>query len=156
MSIDEDFPMSKNQVRVLVVGLVAMAVFGAALFGGVLPGLKPNYSAPSTVTVDGEPYYYTTVAMNQPSLFSNFTLPQTFSFHNLTFTLWLTDWGSSSGALLHGNGTEPNGTVSSFVLGDVPYPPSSATLYVSPDRAFAISWPGGPLGGVWVRLMVRA
>lgn len=155
MSIDDDFPMSKNQVRVLVIGLVAMAAFGAALFGGFLPGLKPNYTPPSTVTVNGEPYYYTTVAMNQPALFSNTTLPQSFSFRNTTFVLWFTNWGAPAGALLHGNGTESSGTVSSFILGETAEPPSEATLYVSPDRTFAVSWPGGPLGGVWVRLMVH-
>lgn len=147
--------MSKNQVRVLVIGLVVMSAFGAALFGGLLPGLKPNYAAPPTLTVDGEQYYYATVAMNPPALFSNSTLPQSFSFHNLTFALWFTNWFASTGALVHGNGTEPNGTVSSFILGYAQYPPHNTTLYVSPDREFAVYWPGGLLGGVWIRLMVR-
>lgn len=148
--------MSRTQVKVLIVGLVVMGVFGVALFGGVLPGLKPNYSFPATVSVDGEPYYYTSVALNWPGFLSNFTAPQPYIFHNVSFWLWMTNWGAPMGALVHGNGTEPNGTVSSFVLGESVVPPVNTTFYLSPDRAFAVSWSGGLFGGPWVRLMVRA
>lgn len=147
--------MSRTQVRVLVVGLVIMAVIGGLLFGGVLPGLKPNYSEPTTVTIGGEAYYYTLVKLRAPALLSNSTTPQSFLFHNISFFLWVTNWNSFSGGLVWGNGTEPNGTVSNFVLGMSVNPPVDSELYVAPDRAFAVSWPGGWFGGTTVRLMVR-
>ena len=155
MSLDTDYPMSRTQARALVVGLVSMAVIGGLLFGGALPGLKPNYSEPATVTIDGEAYYYTLVRLPSPALFSNSTAPQAFLFHNVSFFLWVTNWDSFSGGLVHGNGTEPNGTVSSFVLGSSSSPPVDSQLFVAPDRAFAVAWAGGWFGGTSVRLMVH-
>jgi len=156
MGMDQDFPMSRTQGKVLVVGLVVMVVIGFALFGGFLPGLKPNYTPPSTVLVEGEPYYYTTVWLNSPSVFSNSTAPQPFVFHNVTFELWVTNWDSPTGGLVHGNGTERNGSVASFVLGNSVSPPMSTSLFVSSDRGFAVYWSGGFLAGPSVRLMVHA
>ncbi|HYA70122.1 MAG TPA: hypothetical protein VEH28_01965 [Thermoplasmata archaeon] len=155
MSIDDDFPMSRTQARVLVAGLVIMGVLGVALFGGLIPGLKPNYTMPATLSLDGREYYYTSVLLNSPAILSNLTAPQPFSFHNVSFWLWVTNWGSPAGALVHGNGTEPNGTAFPFVLGQSNLPPVSATLFVSPDYYFAVSWGGGLLGGPWVELFVR-
>ena len=156
MSLDKDYPMSRTQARVLVVGLVTMAVIGGLLFGGIIPGLKPNYSEPATVTIGGESYYYTQVKLQSPALFSNSTTPQAFLFHNISFFLWVTNWNSFTGGLVWGNGTEPNGTVSHFVLGQSKNPPVDVDFYVAPDRAFAVSWPGGWFAGTTVRLMVRA
>jgi len=156
MSLDRDYPLSRTQGRVLLVGLVVMMAFGAALFGGLIPGLKPNYAPPSTITVDGEPYYYTYVVLNFPAIFSNHTSPQSFAFHNVSFLLWVTNWYDPSGGLVHGNGTEPNGSVYSFVLGRSSIPPLNVSLYISPDRLFAVYWSAGVLGGPWVTLMVRA
>ena len=155
MSLDRDYPMSRTQTRVLLVGLALMAVVGGLLFGGVIPGLKPNYAEPATITLDGEPYHYTTVKVRSPSLFSNTTSPQLFRFENVSFYLWVTNWDSVTGGLVRGNGTEPNGTVSSFVLGISSNPPVNADLYISPDHVFAVAWPGGLLAGPWVRLFVR-
>ena len=155
MSLDTDYPMSRAQARALVVGLLIMAVFGGLLFGGALPGLKPNYSEPATVTIGGEAYYFTLVKLRSPALFSNSTSPQAFVFHNISFLLWVTNWDSFSGGLVRGNGTEPNGTVFSFVLGISPSLRVDADLYVAPDRAFAVAWSGGWFGGTSVRLMVR-
>lgn len=156
MSLDRDYPPSKTQVRVLFVGLAVLMVFGALLFGGLIPGLKPNYTPPATVTVDGEPYFYTSIPLNFPAILSNHTSPQSYTFHNVSFQLWVTNWYGPSGGLVHGNGTEPNGSVYSFVLGESSSPSVNASLYVSPDRLFAVSWSGGLLGGPWVLLMVRA
>jgi len=156
MSLDQDYPLSRVQVRVLVIGTVVLAVFFGALFGGLIPGLTPNYAAPSTVVVDGISYDYAKVNVNEPPILSNTTTPQTFLFHNASFTLWVTNWGSFTGGLVRGNGTEPNGSTFSFVLGHSESPPVNATLFVSPDRAVAVSWPGGPLAGTQVWLMVRA
>ena len=156
MGIDQDFPMSSAQVKVLIVGLLVMGGFGAALFGGVIPGLKPNYATPSITTLDGEPYYYTTVALNWPGALSNSTAPQPFAFHNVSFWLWVTNWGAPTGMFVHGNGTEPNGTTFSFVLGESVAPAGNATLYISPDHVFAVAYRGGVFAGPWVQLMVRA
>ena len=147
--------MSRTQVRVLVVGLVVMAIVGGLLFGGAIPGLTPNYTLPATITIDGEAYNYSIVKLPSPSLLSNATSPQLFQFHNVSFYLWVTNWDSFSGGLVHGNGTEPNGTVFDFVLGRSAYPPVDTALFVSPDHVFAVSWPGGVLAGPWVWLMVH-
>jgi hypothetical protein len=155
MSIDRDYPPSKTQVRVLLVGLVILMAIGAALFGGFIPGLKPNYAPPATITVDGEPYYYTSVPLELPAILSNHTSPQSYTFHNLSFHLWVTNWYELSGGLVHGNATERNGSVYAFVLGQSSSPPVNASLFVSPDRLFAVSWTGGLLGLPWVMLMVR-
>lgn len=156
MSLERDYPMSPTQVRVLVVGLVIMGVFGGLLFGGVLPGLKPNYSEPTTVTIGGQAYYFALVKVRTPSLFSNSSSAEQFEFRNVSFFLWVTNWHSFSGGLVHGNGTEPDGNVSAFVLGFSSNPPVDSQLFVSPDGVFAVSWPGGLLAGSTVRLMVRA
>jgi hypothetical protein len=155
MGIDRDFPMTGTQAKALIVGLLAMGAFGAALFGGVIPGLKPNYAEPTVVEVNGESYYFTTVSLTAPGFFQNTTSPQSFAFHNVTFALWVSNWYSPLDRLVQGNGTESNGTVYSFVLGESATPPVNTTLYVSPDRWFAVYWPGGPLAGSSVELMVH-
>ena len=156
MVLERDFPITRTQAKVLVIGLFVMGAFGAALFGGAIPGLRPNYSAPSVIVVDGQPYYYTVVTVPTPGLFSNHSSPEAFAFHNITFHLWVTNWGSVTGGLVRGNGTETNGTVYSFVLGESVTPAVNATLFLSPDRLFGVYWSGGLLGGSAVRLMVHA
>jgi hypothetical protein len=156
MGIDRDFPMTGTQAKALIVGLLVMGAFGAALFGGAIPGLKPTYSEPKVVVVDGEPYDFTTVSLTTPTLPLDYTSPQSFALHNVTFALWVSNWFSLSGGLVHGNGTEANGTVYSFILGESTSPPVNATLFVSSDRGFAVYWPGGPLSGSSVTLMVHA
>lgn len=145
--------MTRRQATVLVVGLVIMAGFGIALFGGAIPGLKPNYGAPNILVLDGDRYYFTTVFLSVGFL-ANSSLPQSELFENVTFSLWVSQWNSFEGGLVHGNGTESNGTVYPFVLGSSTNPPENTTLFISPDRLFAVYWPGGPFAGFWVRLMV--
>jgi len=147
--------MTRGQVRVLLVGLLVIGGFGAALFGGAIPGLKPNYTAPATVFLNGATYYYATVLLNWPAPLANSTAPEPFVFHHVSFWLWMTEWGSPIGALVNGNGTEPNGTVFSFVLGESPVTHVQSILYTSPDRLFAVSWNGGFLGGPMVAVMVH-
>jgi len=155
MSMDRDFPISGTQAKALVVGLVVMAAFGAALFGGAIPGLKPNYTEPNKLVLNGEPYYFTTFFLKTPIYPLNHTSSQSTSFHNVSFSLWLTNWFTSSGGILHGNGTEPNGSVYAFVLGNSIAPLVNTTLFVSPDDLFAVYFQGGLLGGYWARLMVH-
>lgn len=153
--IDGNFPMTATQAKAVIVGLVVMGAFGAALFGGAIPGLKPNFSGPNVVYLEGQRYYSTTFFLATPLFPGNASAPQSVTFYNVTFELWVSNWNSPTGGLVHGNGTEANGTVYSFVLGISVNPPENTTLYISPDRAFAASWPGGPLAGFWVHLMVR-
>ncbi len=155
MRIDQDYPITGTQAKALIIGLVVMGAFGAALFGGAIPGLRPNYTQPTTLLLEGEPYYFTLVSLTFPAFLLNYSLPESFAFHNVTFVLWVSNWNSFSGGLVHGNGTEPNGTVYSFVLGESVNPPLNTTLFLSSDRLFAVYWPGGLLGGTSVRLMVR-
>jgi len=145
--------MSRRQAAILIAGLVVMAGFGIALFGGAIPGLKPDYGGPNILILDGERYYFTTVFLSVGFL-ANSSQPESFPFENVTFSLWTTQWNSFQGGLVHGNGTEANGTVYPFVLGSSSHPLVNTTLYVSPDREFAVYWPGGPLAGFWVRVMV--
>lgn len=147
--------MTRTQAKVMVVGLLVMAIVGAALFGGFIPGLKPNYAGTDITELNGVPYYYTVIYLSTPFFPANQTSPQPFVFHNVTFLLWVTNWYGFTGGLVWGNGTEPNGTVYSFVLGQSYSPRVNATLYVSPDQEFAVYWPSGILGGPGVRLMVR-
>lgn len=151
----QDFPMTRTQAKVLIVGLVVMGAFGIALFGGAIPGLKPNYSEPSTLTLNGEQYYYETVFLSTPLFPLNTSSPQPTIFHNVTFELWVSNWYGYMGGLVRGNGTETNGTTYAFVLGESSIPPVNTTLFISPDREFAVAWPGGILGGSGVRLMVQ-
>jgi hypothetical protein len=155
MGMDQDFPISGTQAKVLIVGLVVMGAFGAALFGGAIPGLKPNYTEPSTAVLDGEQYYYTNVFLSMPLFPINHTSPQFTTFHNVTFAIWLTNWYSVTGGLVRGNGTERNGTAYSFILGESETPPVNTTLFISPDRVFAAYWHGGFLGGFSVQLLVK-
>lgn len=155
MGIEGDFPMTRTQTRVLVVGLVVMASVGLALFGGWIPGIQPGSSAPSTVVIDGQTYFDEAVSLPAPFLFANTTVPQSFHFHNVTFWFWVTNWYSVSGAELHGNGTELNGTAQAFTLGLPEQPGENNTTYLSPDRVFGVSWEGSLFYENLVQIFVR-
>ena len=154
--MDKDFPMTSTQAKALLLGLVILGGFGVALFGGAIPGLKPNYVAPAVVTVEGQSYFDTTVTLSNPLYPLNHSAPQSVVFHNVSFRLWVTNWYAFTGGLVRGNGTEANGTFYSFVLGESWSPPVNSTLYLSPDRLFGAAWSGGPLAGSWVQLFVHA
>jgi hypothetical protein len=154
--MDHDYPMTRTQVKVLVVGLVVMGGIGVALFGGAIPGLKPNFSQLNVVTVDGVQYDFALVYLSYPNLASSTSSPEAFVYGNVTFELWVTNWNGPSGGLVHGNGTEKNGTVYSFVLGEPLNSSVTSTLFISPDREFGAYWAGGPFGGPLVHLLVRS
>lgn len=151
--IDRDYPMTRRQVAILVVGLAVMAAVGITLFGGFLPGIHPNLSTDIT-SIRGIQYYDEFSALHDP-LFSNSTSPWNVSFHNVTFELWLTNWYSGSGGVVHGVGTEPNGSAYAFVLGTVLPNGTREQLYLSPDLDWGAWWAGGIVGGFWVQLYVR-
>lgn len=131
-----------------------MAVVGIALFGGLIPGLRPNYSAPATTTIAGHLYYVDSSPLLVP-FFSNSTSPWNVTFHNVTFELRLTNWYSTNGGIVHGNGTEANGTRYAFALGERLPNGSRPALFVSPDSVFAAAWTGGWFGSLSIGLMVE-
>lgn len=153
MVMDRDFPMTRLQWRVLVVGLVVLAAVGIALFGGFIPGLKPNYSQAAIVTVDGRSYYVEPSPLHYPIL-TNSTSPWNVTFHNVSFQFEMTGWFYFTGGILQGTGTELNGTHYSFVLGLLPNG-SRPTLYLSPDGVFGANWAGGWFGSISVVLLVE-
>jgi hypothetical protein len=153
MVIDQDFPMTRQQMRVMAVGLAVMAAVGIALFGGFIPGLKPNFSQPTVDAVDGHLYYVEPTLLHYPAL-GNTSQPWNVTFHNVTFVLEVTGWYYLTGGIVAGTGTEPNGTHYSFALGEFPNG-SRPTLYISPDHAFGVDWTGGWLGPVAALLLVE-
>lgn len=153
--MDRDYPMTRTQVKVLIVGLLIMGGIGVALFGGAIPGLKPNFSQLNVVIIDGVQYDFALAYLSHASIASNTSSPQEFLFGNVTFQLWVSNWNELSGGLVHGNGTEASGVVYSFLLGQSSSPFVNTTLFISPDREFGAYWPGGPLGGPFVHLLVR-
>ncbi len=137
-----DTPMSKRQVKVLVIALGASLVFGAVLFGGYIPGLKANLSAPSYATFDGRQFYVEVVPLHPPGL-SSTSPPWNVSYRGVVFNLSIGNWYSLAGGVVHGNGTEANGTTFGFALGERDANGSRVTTFVSPDAVFAAFYPGG-------------
>jgi len=128
--------------KVGALGFVAIAIFGIALFGGFIPGLRPNYTEPSTVDVRGLSYYWANYAFPWPYPPANTTAPSEVEFHNVTFHIWVTNWYSGTGGYVNGNGTERNGSVYTFRLGGSGLSANASTLYVSPDTEFGAAWDG--------------
>ncbi len=155
VGIAEEFSLTRRQVRVLAVGLAVMAAVGVALFGGLIPGLAPNYSAPLVTTIAGHQYDELVVPLHPPPT-SNAGPVWNVSFRNVTFELQLTDWYSSAGGIVLGKGIELDGSNYSFELGQM-YPNGSRTmLYVSPDAIFGASFVGGWIGGLTLTLLVQS
>ncbi len=141
--MDRDYPMSPRQARVLAVGLVAMAAVGAALFGGWIPGLRPNFNPPATVAYDGREYYYASEPVPWPPLGSNQSAVFVYLLHNVTFRVWAANWYRITGGNLEGNVTVPNGTTYPFLLGRSPVNASYATEFATPGAEVVIFWSGG-------------
>jgi hypothetical protein len=154
MVLERDYPMTRTQVRVLVVGLAVMAAFGIALFGGFIPGEKPNYAQPTIDTINGHRYYVEPTLLHYPvTVGANSSAPWNVTFHNVTFELEVTGWYYLTGGIIQGTGVEPNGTHYSFALGVLPNG-SRPTLYLSPDGVFGAEWTGGWFGPVTMLLLV--
>ncbi len=137
--MDRDYPMTRRQVKVLVVGLVAMAVFWTALFGGLIPGLHPNYASPPIATYDGRPYYWEALQAPYPLWPTNSTSPTNATFHNATVSIRAIDWYDVGGGRLVGNVTTPNGSVYPYVLA------AFAPTFTTPGGEVVLDWPGGLL-----------
>jgi hypothetical protein len=150
--MDRDYPMTSGQLRATAVGLLVAGIVGVALFGGYLPGLHPNYANLDVVTVDGTPYYWEAIVVPTPLPDGmNYTAPMAFPFHNVTFWLWVTDWDSAQGGLLHGNASVENGSQYAFELAGFGLSLRPASDYFSPDGEVGASWSGGPLADLYVR-----
>lgn len=154
MHMDLDFPMSKRQKIALVIGLLVLGSIGAALFGGAIPGIHPNFSAPVVVTLNGHRYYAEVIPLPLPFFPQNVTPAVNITFHNVTFELQLTDWYSLYGCSLVGHGTEMNGTTYSYVLGGAQAFPEHALTWISPDNEFGLWWLGGLFGKLSAQLFV--
>ena len=140
------------ELKIGAIGFVVIAAFGVALFGGFIPGLHPNYAEPRTVEIHGIPYYWEDYDMPWPYPPANSTSPTALTFHNVTFAIWVTNWYGEQEGVVHGNGTEPNGTVFSFALGGGSLGANVSSEYISPDGEFGAAWSGQ----LFVELLVRA
>ncbi len=140
--MEDNSPPSKRAALATGIALVVAGTFGFLLFSGYLPGAKPDYTPPTTVSVDGRPYYWSNYYFPWPLWPHNTTTPTNASLHNATFWVWVTGWYEAGGGFVHGNASEPNGSVVSFVLGGPSDTPDRATLYLSPDGAVGAMWTG--------------
>lgn len=154
MVLERDYPLSRWQVRVLAICLVASAIFGVLLFGGYLPGFKPNLSAVPTTTLEGEQYYVTTSGLPLVGL-SKWSTPWNVTFENVTFGFQVENWNLANGRIVFGNGTEANGTRYGFVLGVADANGTRTSLFLSPDQEFGVSWYGGWFSQLVLTIYVR-
>jgi hypothetical protein len=141
-----------RHLKIGAVALVAMGIFGVALFGGFVPGLRPNYSEPTTIEVNGLSYYWTEYHFPWPLPPANTTTPTLQIFHNISFQVWVTNWYSGAGGIVNGNGTEPNGTTYGFRLGGSSLGSNESGLFISPDKFLGAAWSGQ----AFVELLVLA
>jgi hypothetical protein len=138
--MDRDYPL---HARATLLALVVTAVVGIVVFGGYLPGLKPNWGTGGIVPVDGRTYYYESISVPFPPLGSNTSSPDPFVFHNVTFWIWVTGWYSLAGGQLHGNVSLTNGTEYPFSFQGTPLATGPDELFLAPDGSVGVSWNGG-------------
>jgi hypothetical protein len=135
-------PPPKPRRVAMVVAVYALAIgFGVALYTGSLPGLGGQFS--TYTKYDGHEYYTDYVSVPEPSFGQNSTAPASLAFENVTFWYWVTGWGVWADTLVHGNGTEANGTTYAFALGNPSMNESHTTTFFSPDGHFGAWWDGG-------------
>lgn len=141
--MDRDYPITPRQWKVTAAALGAAGIAGILLFGGLIPGLHPNYTTSPLTTLDGRSYYWRELSVPIPWPGTDRTKPTEGSFHNVTFWTWVTNWSILGGTYYHGNASEPNGTVYAFVLGSFRDAANWTGLYVAPGGAIAVEWAGG-------------
>jgi len=149
--MDRDYPMTPGQLRTTVIALAAAGLVGLALFGGYLPGLKPDYSNLGIADVNGHEYYWRVIEVPAPLPGGpNYTAPEPIAVENVTFWIWVTDWYSLAGGHLHGNASASNGTEYPFVLVGGGLPGTQVTQYFSPDAEVGAGWTGGSTANLFV------
>lgn len=84
-------------------------------------------------------YFSENVALTLPSRGVVTSTPETFVFHNVSFTLFLVSWGSPGGEL-SGWGKEMNGKNYSLSISGIPS--ISLLTWLSPDSYFGVRWSG--------------
>ncbi len=136
--MDQDFPMSRRQGQVLVVGLVAMAVVGVALFGGWIPGVHPGAGG-SVLTYQGRPYFWTFLTVPYPLWPANTSGPVNYTFHGAALALGTKNWYALGGGELVGTIAPENATPTNFTL------TAAAPTAESPNATVVLEWPGGIL-----------
>jgi hypothetical protein len=137
-------PLPSRRRVVTIVAVYSLAIgFGVALFSGSIPGLGGHF--PTTVSLYGHEYYPEWYSLPTPAFGSNSTAATSTAFHNVTFAIWVTNWGNlqMGSAFVHTRAVEANGTNLSFVLGGWGSDDFRGDVYVSPDRTVAAEWPGG-------------
>jgi hypothetical protein len=140
--MNPDTPPSPRALKLLAVAFAISIVVGVLLFSGNLPGLRPNYAAATTVTVDGRPYFWSDYTIPWPPWPENFSEPNSTTFHHATFWFWVTGWYGIDTAYLHGNATPANGSTSpDFALGG-PASPDRQTLYLGDGGTVGAQWDG--------------
>jgi hypothetical protein len=148
--MEDTSPPSKRAALATGLALVVAGTFGFLLFSGEIPGLKPSYTEPKTVTVDGRPYFWENYYFPWPVWPGNTTSPSNVTFDNASFAIWVTGWYGFGGGTVHGTASEPNGSSFPFVLGSRANSTVGPTLFVSPDDEVGASWSGPP----YVELLV--
>lgn len=142
--IDGNPPAAPWQQKATVVAVLVGVGIGAAVFGGLVPGLRPNFAPPEYVEFEGRMYYGSTIAAPSPLFGSNTTVPEEEFVHNATFWVWGTTAFGGFETFLDGNASFSSGHVYSFSLGGTVLSTNRTTQYVSSDGEIAVLWTGGP------------
>jgi hypothetical protein len=140
------------QPKATVVVVVVGVGLGAVLFGGLVPGLHPNFAPPEYVEFEGKMYYVTTIVAPSPPFGSNVTAPEEEFVHNATFWVWGTTTFAGFNTFLDGNASVSGGHVYTFSLGGRILSTNRTTQFVSPGGTIAVLW----TGGVSAQLLVLA
>jgi hypothetical protein len=141
--LDRNFPPTPKQVKLTVGSLLAAAIIGGALFGGLIPGLRPNFSPPEFQTFEGRSYYWVEVLV--PIVFpgTNVSSVENASVHGAVFEYWIMNQLGGRYTYLQGSATVANGTTYSFLVGGSLAPAERTTQYVSSDQEIVVLWTGG-------------
>ncbi len=142
--LDRDHPITARQRTLTVGALLVGGAVGIALFGGLIPGLRPNFTPPEFQTFEGRSYYWTQVLVPAPPLGANASVNETATVHNTTFQYWSEAQLAGTLTYLKGVANVPHGSSYPFVVGGGLVPAERTTQYVSADHEVAVLWMGGP------------
>jgi hypothetical protein len=144
-SLDREFSPTGAQRRATLVALVVGGAVGLAAFSGWVPGLHPNLGAPTLVTFDGQPYYWSEILVPVPIPGESTTSPQEVVNHNATFWLWVVADLVDTVRYLDGNVSLSGGGTYTFTLGGSTNPATWVGEFIAPGGAAVVLWPSGTL-----------